>query len=420
MASVSMKYGKTDERIEIEDQVLLGVAVPPPFFGQTNEAKVLLDALANPIGTPLLKDLAKGKRNAVILISDFTRPTPSKRILPFLLKELAAGGLESSRISVVIATGLHEIPDDATSHKMLGDELMGKLSVTPHDPDAPDLIDLGKTSRGTPLKVNRIVAEADLRLSISTVDPHHLYGWSGGAKNIIPGTASRETVYYHHGRTRTHKGGIDRIEGNIFREDAEEAARMAGLHFILNVNLNEDGQIAFAAAGDVVGAHRKLVERGRKFVSFSIPQKPDIMIVGVGGPPRDADFWQAQGKGLLNTAHAIRDGGIMILVAQCDRGMGTDGFRKYMLNTLEEIRRRQQVENFSVPLFKAFTTIDFMDRCGLYLVAPALKKEDLPHFPVQFFSSVREALTAARRKMGPQSKVLAVPDGSRVVIALPG
>ncbi|MHB1417356.1 MAG: nickel-dependent lactate racemase family protein [Chloroflexota bacterium] len=416
---VVFRYGSTEEAVEISDQHLLAVAQPPRLPAGGDEQTLLAAALADPVGTPRLRDLARGRADAAIIVSDHTRPTPSRRILPVLLEELAAGGLDEKRVSVVVATGLHDPTDRPALGRILGEDLLSRLRVVVHSPDDPSLVEVGTTSNGTPLRVNRTAAEADLLLSVSTVSPHHTFGWSGGAKNIIPGISSRQTVNVNHGRRLTHQGGVDKLEGNIFRDDAEEAARLVGLAFILNVALNERLEIIGAVAGDVVAAHRRLVDTARAQMAAPVPGLADIIVVGVGGPPRDAEFWQAHGKGMLNTRHAVREGGAMILVAGCEKGLGPSLFRRYMGFTGEELYRWNREQGYSVPLYKAFDIFNFTERRTLYLVTPGLSREDLPHLPARQFASVTAALEAARADLGADAKVLAVPDGSRVVITLP-
>lgn len=417
---VVFRYGQVQEVVTIPDGNLLGVARSPvQVKGVSDAAAEIKRALASPMGTPLLRELACGCRKVAILISDHTRPTPSRLLLPYLLEELEAGGIRAEGVTVVVATGLHEPPDRATLERMLGSDLLARVRVVVHDPDdEANLVDLGTTSRGTPLRVNRAVAEADLVSSVSTVEPHLLYGWSGGAKNVIPGVSSRQTVYVHHGRHRTDPGGLDKVENNVFREDAEEAGRMVGLRFILNVLLNEKRELIGAYAGDPVVAHRAAVAAARKLNVVYVPQLADIVVCALGGSPRDADFWQAQGKGLMHTGHMVRDGGVLILAAGCEMGVGAPAFKRLLQGSMEEIIRWHEEQDYSVPLMKAFDTVSFLRRARLYLVTPGLTSADLPRLPVRFFSTVTEALAAAMEEVGHDARVLAVPDSSRVVVCL--
>jgi lactate racemase len=416
---IAIKYGKGEEQVKIDGNVTVAVSSggveTPPDGGD----ELIRQALASPIGTPKLRELAKGKKRVAIIVSDHTRPTPSGRILPFLLAELESAGVGKDKVTVVVATGTHDLTTPQALERMLGQDLLSSLAVRIHDcDDEKNMVHLGVTARGTPLSINRAVAEADLVLSVSVAEPHRLFGWSGGAKNITPGVASRKTVNVHHGRYKTDPGGLDMIEGNAFRADAEEAARMAHLAFILNCVLNEQRGIIGAFAGDVVAAHRAAVGFARKLSLFPIPEKADIIVCGVGGPPRDDDFWQAQGKGLMPVQHAVREGGVVILAAGCQMGMGTAKFAKLLKGSFEDIERWSEEEGYSTAMEKALLTIDFLKRGELFLVTPGLSAEDFPRLPVRLFATIQEAIGEALAKLGKDARILVVPDASRMVIAV--
>jgi lactate racemase len=417
---IGIRYGGIEEQVEFPEDFLTVATSPgkmetPPDGGDG----LIREALSSPTGAPRLRDLARGKNKVAIIVSDHTRPTPSWRMVPLLLEELKVAGIAEKQVTVVVATGTHDktLPD--ALERMLGKDILLSLRIVVHDcDDEANLVPLGVTAKGTPLSINRNVAEADLVLSVSVVEPHRLFGWSGGAKNIIPGVAARSTVNVHHGRYKTDPGGLNMIEGNAFRGDAEEAGRMARLAFILNCVLNENREVVGAFAGDPVAAHRAGVEMGRRLNVFPIPRKVDLIVCGVGGPPRDQDFWQAQGKGLMPVQHALRPGGIVVLVAGCKMGMGTALFAKLMKGSIEDIDRWSQEEGFSTAMDKAVCMTDYLKKGELFLVAPGLSREDFPRMPVRLFSTGQEAVNEALAKLGKDAHVLVAPDASRIVIAV--
>jgi len=416
---VQIKYGHSGETLSFSDEERVHVAVPtagPPPAG--DETELILEALANPVDSPKLRELAQGKSKVVILISDHTRPTPSGLIVPLLLKELAAGGVGEDQVTVMIACGLHDRTKPEMVEKILGPELFSRIKTVVHDPDDEDnLVELGQTDLGTPLAVNRLVVEADLVVSVSTIEPHLFYGWSGGAKNILPGVAARKTVNFHHGRFYKVFTGLDKTDDNIHREDAENAARLAGLDFICNVVLNPQRKIMGAFAGEMVAAHRAGVQLGRQLNVTTVPERADILISGLGGSPRDADFWQVEGKALMHTQHLTKDDGVMILAAGCEKGIGGKLFQDLLLKTPEEIKRFVAVNDYSVPSMKANDLVRASERFKVWLVCPGIKPADLPSIPVRFFGSIHEAYEEARKivESCPPATIV-VPDASRVVI----
>ena len=417
---VTIAYGHVKEPVKLPDQDRISICRSPRSVeAPEDQVAVIREALAAPAGTPLLRELVRGKKRVGILISDHTRPTPSSIIIPCLLEELAAGGVREDGVTVVVACGLHERTTPETLKNLLGEDLFNRVETVVHDPDDEDLlVEVGKTALGTPVKVNSIVAEGDFNISVGTIEPHLFYGWSGGAKNVLPGVSARETVYFHHNRFSKFPRGLDYVEGNKNREDAEEATRLAGVSFICNVVLNEKRQIIGAFAGDIVRAHREGVQFGRPLVVVNTPEKADILISALGGSPRDSDFWQAEGKALMHAQHLIKDGGIMILAAGCEKGIGGEAWRQLLLKTPAEINDLYLSSNFSVPLMKANDLVNFTKKAKLWLVCPGICRSDLPQMPVKFFPTITDALIAAKQTVAGQSAVIVVPDSSRVVITV--
>ena len=416
-----IKYGHTQEVLVFSDEerVLLGVPPQGPSIS-AEQSDLIREALAEPTGTGLLRDLAKGKENAVILTSDHTRPTPSDLILPLLLEELNLGGIHIDKVTVMIACGLHQQTKPKVVEAIQNSGMFPGLEIVFPDPDdEAALVDVGRTAMGTPVLVNRRVVEAGIVISVSTIEPHLWYGWSGGAKNVLPGVCSRKTVNTHHSRFFEILTGLDKIEGNPHREDAEDATRLAGLDFICNVVLNDQRKIVGAFCGDMVSAHRAGVELGRRLNVTKLPEKADILICALGGSPRDADLWQAEGKAMMHTQHLVKDGGIMIMATGCENGVGGEEFQQLLLKTPEEVKRIVEESDYSVPLMKTRDLVRVSERLKLWMVCPGIDPSDLPHMQVQFFPNIRDALEAAKAGANPGAPtIIVVPDSSRVVVSI--
>lgn len=186
----SLPYGKGQMEVEIPDANVAAVATPPSaILPCDDESAEIRQAMANPIGSPRLRELAKGKRTAAILVSDYTRPTPSGKLVPPVVEELLAGGIPLEGISVVFAAGAHRPTSQEEMKAILGEQTYSSLRMVAHDCDAAeDLVYVGTTQTNkTEVWMNRAVVEADLRVSLACIEPHQGAGWSGGAKNILPG-----------------------------------------------------------------------------------------------------------------------------------------------------------------------------------------------------------------------------------------
>jgi len=232
-------------------------------------------AFLNPVGTPRLSELAKGKKEVCILFDDLPKPTPASRIVPFVLEELHAGGISDKQIRFVCAPGTHRFLTYPEFVTKLGQEIVERYPVYNHS-IWENLVDLGKTSRGTPVYVNREYASCDLRVAVGSVFPHGSAGFGGGGKIILPGISGYETVDYHH---KNRKGKMFKIDGNVFRMDIEEAARMADLHFKVDSVLNNRREVIGLFAGDFVQEHRDAVDLARQMYRTETVKDVDVLVL---------------------------------------------------------------------------------------------------------------------------------------------
>ena len=269
------------------------------------------ERLARPKGSPQLRDLASGAKRCAIIIDDMTRPTKTYQILPSVLDELHGGGLEDDQISFVMASGAHSGRTLIDFRKKLGDEVPSRFMVYNHNP-YENLVDLGETSRGTPVRVNREVAECDLKVSVGAILPHFGYGFGGGAKMLLPGVAGMESIWANHAiREGTGPGKIDE---NVRRHDSEEAARIAGLDFSVNALLNEDSDVADLICGDVVEAHREAVKLAR--THYATPTVRDVDIsIGNGYPMANEGY-----KAYHIAVESVREGGDLVFLIYTPEG----------------------------------------------------------------------------------------------------
>jgi nickel-dependent lactate racemase len=283
-------------------------------------------ALDTPIGAPPIEDLAHGVTTAAIAIDDLTRPTPTAALLQAVVDRLARAGLPESNITVVVASGAHRRATARDLDLKVGPALLQRVRVVPHDP-AGDLVETGVTLAGCAIRLNRAFMDADLRIGIGGVAPHPFAGYSGGGKVVIPGLADLDVL------TRTHKyalmglRGGSALAGNRFRSDMEDAVRAIGLHWTVNVVVNETRQAAFVAAGDLVAAHRAAAEAAARVGATPVPSAPlDALLLNAY--PKDAELLQVEAAFV-----ALRGGSLewvqpnapIVLIGACPEGIGTHG-----------------------------------------------------------------------------------------------
>ncbi|MCD6598722.1 MAG: nickel-dependent lactate racemase [Bacteroidales bacterium] len=285
------------------------------FDAELSETEEIKRALENPVGSAKLKEIVKENSTVVIMVDDRTRKTPQKLILPFVLDELNEAGVKNSQIKLIIATGTHRDMTEDEILERFGEEIVNRVVIENHDCNN-NLVDKGVTRRGTRILVSKNVLDADIRIAVGASLPHHPTGWSGGAKMLLPGVAGKETVNAMHllGATEAQLGKVM----TPMREEMEDFAMEVGVHFIVNVILNEKNELVKAVAGHVIKAHREIVKWGMKLNGVDFQEKADITISS--SYPFDYDLTQAD-KGMFSAERATKPGGEIILLSPCYEGV---------------------------------------------------------------------------------------------------
>ena len=411
MTRVELPYGHENLSAGVPSANLQAVLVPRKTTENSDGDSLLRGALARPIGTPRLRDLAEPGQQVVIVTSDLTRPCPSQRLLPPVLDELAAAGVSDDDVTVVAALGLHRPMTGAELEAAVGAGVYSRVRVINHDPT--DTIRLGVTPAGTPVEIFRPIVEADLRICLGNLELHYFAGFSGGAKAIFPGCASRAAVSANHAMMVRPEAAAGRLEGNPVRADLEEGVATLGADFILNVVVDGQHRIVEAVAGDVTAAHRRGCELVAQRSIVELDRPAGVVLVSAGGYPKDLNLYQAQ-KALDNAAHAVRDGGVLILVAECGEGLGNRTFEEWLTGaTPDELLVRIQRE-FVLGGHKAAAVAAVLRRAGVYVVS-ALPVDLSRRCGLNPFNSVNAALDAAFSRLGSDSSVLVMPQGGSIL-----
>lgn len=398
--------------LEISQENLLGVLQPNPVpAGLTGEAAVR-DALEHPIGAPRLRDLVRPGQKIAIVTSDITRPMPTYKVMPALLEELSSAGIADADITLIFALGSHRRHTRNEMAHLVGPAVLERIRCV--DLDVTDCVHLGTTAHGTPVDIDRRAAEADFRICLGNIEYHYFAGYSGGAKAIMPGISTRAAIQSNHSLMIRPEACAGRLEGNPLREDIEEAAAMVGVDFILNVVLNPQKEIICAVAGDVTAAHRAGCAFLDRLYRKEIPCRADIVITSQGGAPKDLNLYQTQ-KALDNAKHAVKDGGVVILVGSCQEGLGEETFEKWMtqLPTPEAMIQRIH-QDFQLGGHKAAAIAMILEKSDIYLVSD-MDPEFVRSIFMQPFATVQEAYNSALNKCGSSASVWAIPYGGSVL-----
>ena len=405
---IELGFGAGVQKLAVPDENLIGILLPNPVEHALTGEPEVMRALGEPIGTPRLGEIVHPGEKIAIVTSDITRPMPSYKVLPALLDELYAAGVKKEDITVVFGLGSHRKQTPDERKKLVGERAFAE--VTCIDGDDSDCVHIGTTRRGTPVDIVRAVAEADRRICLGNIEFHYFAGYSGGAKAIMPGVSTRAAIQSNHSRMVEQAAAAGKLDGNPVREDIEEAAKMVGVDFILNVVLDEHKQIVRAVAGDVVKAHREGCRYLDQLYAKRIFERVDIVVVSQGGAPKDLNLYQTQ-KALDNAKHAVKDGGVIILVGSCKEGMGEHVFEEWMTKSPSPQSMIERIErDFQLGGHKAAAIAMVLEHAEIYLVSE-LEAEFVDSIFLKPFSTVQAAFDAALARCGEEATVLVMPYG---------
>jgi nickel-dependent lactate racemase len=355
MSEFSIPYGRTKLTLRLNGAFQPELLAPAHVEPAADPVAAVRQALSCTVGGVRLADFAHA-RSVAIAVNDKTRPVPHAVLLPPLLQTLEQLGIAPSAITLVVATGLHAPMQEAEFTQILPADILGRYRVVSHDASATNnLLTLGKTQLGTPVQVNRLFAQADLRLVVGNLEPHQFMGFSGGVKTAVIGLGGRDTINQNHALMLDPHSDLARYDDNPARQDVEEAGRMIGIHFALNVVINESKQIVRVLAGEPQAVMREGMPLVLQLYQVRVSAPFDLLIASPGGHPKDINLYQAQ-KALGHAARVTRKGGTVILVAACPEGTGSASYEKWVtgMASHEAVLDRFQHEGFRIGPHKAF------------------------------------------------------------------
>jgi len=413
MVDVWLPYGKTEVCARIPAQNFLGTIEPKERQGVSDPIAEIKRALQEPIGTRRISEIAKADDKAAIVVDDFTRPAPSHLMVPPILEELNMAGVKDEDITIIFACGTHRAVTDEEARKLLGEEVAERIRYVSHDCNAEDLVYVGKTrTHGTEVYINRIYAEADVKILTGDVTLHYYAGYGGGRKSILPGISGHKTIQHNHAMLLHPKARTGILEGNPIHEDMIEAAELAKVDFILNVVLNSKGEIVKAFAGDWKEAFYEGVKLVDEMYKVPVERKADIVLVSCGGHPFDIDLYQAY-KAVDGALQIVKRRGVIVWVAECSQGHGNqvfyDWMRKY--KSLKEVERAIK-RKFVLGGHKAYYLLKALEKVNIILVSVMPDYYAVDVFKLRTARSVNEALDEAFRIAGKKAKVWAIPYGN--------
>lgn len=407
-----LPYGKEGHLEAAIDEARIEGIIEPNRVPIGDEGEVIRRALEHPVGSPRLGAFLAGARDVLVIVNDPTRPTPTARVLDFLEPELE--GLE---VSFIVATGAHRAPTPEEYVEIFSERHYARYRdrIFVHDArKSEEMVYLGTSKNGTEMRVNRRGVEADRIVIISSVEPHYFAGYTGGRKSFLPGIAAFDTIEQNHKLALRREASALRLEGNPVHEDMIDALSTVKKEiFAINTVLDRDHRIYAAAAGDIYGSLEPAVARANEVFVAEIPRKADI-VISVVKFPSDIDLYQAQ-KGIDNAKYALKEGGILLLVAKCRMGIGDESFARLLgsaSSPADALRRIE--EGFVLGYHKAAK----MAEIGLWAQVWAVTDLDPAFMESVFirpFAQLQGAVDAALAEKGPDASVLVLMDGSLTI-----
>ncbi|SFL31325.1 nickel-dependent lactate racemase [Halanaerobium salsuginis] len=421
MKKFSMKYGKDKLHFTIPEENLLGVLTSDAPQNEQTEAEIIKTALANPIGSRRLAEIVKPGEQICIVISDITRSWQRMGdYLPYLVEELQQAGVKAEDIMFLSATGSHRKQTQAEHNTLLGEKLAGKFKVIDHvAKDEASLVYLGETSYGTPVKINKLAAEADHIILTGAIVFHLLAGWGGGKKSVLPGIAGYESIMANHAMSLGAEPGSGsnpeirsgKIKGNPIYADMLEAARMAEPSFLLNVIMGSEGEFAAAVAGDFYQAHEKGCQIVDQLDSVPIAEQADLVVATAGGYPKDINFYQTI-KTVINAEAALKKNGVMIILSYCNEGFGNEAIQKIIQDYDTVLEREEELRrDYTIAKYVGYYVSEVAQKYNFILVS-SLDPASVAMANIRVVDSIEKAFALAKELKGDNLSTYLMPHGA--------
>jgi nickel-dependent lactate racemase len=415
-------YGKSGLTLELPDRIHVHEVRKHPMAALEGPEDAVRRALREPVGSPPLAELARGKRSACILICDITRPVPNGTLLPPLMEELLRAGMRKEDVLILVATGLHRPNEGEELREIVGsDEIFGSVRIENHFArDRAAHMGLGRTSGGIPIAIDRRFVEADVKIATGLVEPHFMAGYSGGRKVVAPGVASQDTILrFHTTHILEHPRSANCvIEGNPLHEIQMEIVRAIGGIVALNVVIDDTRRIGFVNFGDIDASHLEAVRFMKRHAEVDLPRRFKTVVTTSAGYPLDKTYYQTV-KGMVGVLDILAPGGTVIIASECSEGMGSREFveAQRLLEGLglEEfmavLRGREEAH---IDEWQTEMLVKALRAGRIQLYTTGLGKEALKDTCVDAVPSVEEAVLASVEAHA-DDHVAVVPEGPYVI-----
>jgi nickel-dependent lactate racemase len=419
---IQLLYGKKELSVNLPEHINVQVINKHPMPVLSDSDRAVREAFENPIQSPSLSSLARGKKSACILVCDITRPVPNGLILPPLVNTLLAEGIDREDILILVATGLHRPNEGEELRELIGsDEIFNTIPIENHFArDREAHVDLGFTSQGIPVGIDRRFIDADLRLVTGLVEPHFMAGYSGGRKVVAPGVAYQDTILkFHTTHILEHQSSENCIlDGNPLHQAQLEIIRTIGDIYAVNVVIDEKRRLGLVTFGAIEPSHLEAVDFLKNYAEVDISRKFKTVVTSAGGYPLDKTYYQTV-KGMVGPMSILETGGTIIIASACSEGMGSPEFvsAQNMLCKHGSERFMDILKGRSEALIDEWQTemlLKPLRHGSVELFTTNLTEEQLAQTYVEHVSSLEQAITASVARQG-SNDIAVIPEGPYVI-----
>lgn len=420
MDTITLKYGKNSVSFILKDEYY-EILQPANIKPVSNPEQYLADVIDKPLGCPPLDQIFFADDRILIIVSDITRYTGAEIFLPLLLQRLNKIGIQDAQISILFALGIHRGLTDRERKSIVGEEVSRRVKMFEHNPDDRAQMEyIGETLGGIPVLINREILKTDGLILTGNIVFHYLAGFGGGGKALLPGVSARESCMTFHklilksegygARPKTFAG---RLENNLMQEEILHAAGKLSPDFLINTITDSSGKIIYAVAGELKEAHKKGCDSFIKHYGVPIKEKADLVIVSCGGYPKDINFIQAH-KSIEHAFQALKEGGVMIVLAECPDGIGSPTFLNWFQHTDKESFLKDLRSKFEINGQTAFSAYMKAKIVKIILIS-SLQDEDVAKMSMIPAENIEQAMTIGKDLLDEIEAIYVIPDGANIL-----
>lgn len=417
MPRVLLSYGHHQLPFQLESSRLAGILKPNILPEPIDGGRLIYEALHASATIQKLARLREGAPRLSLIVPDKTRNCGAAIVLPILVRKLNDLGIPDAQMRIVLALGSHSAHEGGEIEQIVGSEIFGRMEVVEHDSRSETLVFLGETKFGTPVHINRDLVEADRIIIVGTAVHHYFAGYGGGPKMINPGCAGYETITRNHARTIDSKsGGIHPncragvVTGNPVQEDILDSLRFISADFLLETVLDAEGRIIEVFSGELLEAHEQACKCVDELYKIAISELADMVVVSCGGYPKDINLIQAH-KSLNNAFYAVKPGGVILALAECRDGIGSQTFMDWFKYSDEEDLLAELQRNYTLNGTTALSLRMKTKACKIVFVSglPEQTVSTLGMYPA---ASLEQGLRLAEDLLPRSFSCYVMPNGS--------